>query len=168
MAEFKTDTGWSVFDIYMDGSGEQPGYTVRHGSKGTLLNISVSNSGVILDMGLICAERIYQEETSLPERDSVGRHILPTGPDEEESWYLRPLWVNLHPRKRQLEIIFLPPKYDCIRSDSCFRDGRVEIYYNTSICYDEDADITEYQKCIMCIKLLDLSEEEYEYLRKPT
>lgn len=168
MAEFKINTGWSIFDISMGESGEQAGYSVGYGSKDTLLNISVSNSGDILDMGLIYADRIYQENTALPEPDAVGRQVFPMGPDEEDAWYRLPMWINLHPRKRQLELIFCPAKTDRLRVDSCYREDRVEIYYRTGTDYDEDEDIVTYHEHIVCIKVLDLTDEEYTYFRQYT
>ncbi len=168
MAEFQINTGWSIFDITMDGAGEQAGYSVEYGGKDTLLNISVSNSGCILDMGLIYADRLYQENTALPEPDAVGREISPTGPDEEDAWYRLPMWINLHPRKRQLEMIFCSVKTDRLRADSCYREDRVEIYYRTGADYDEDEDVVTYRDWIVCIKVLDLTDEEYAYFRQYT
>lgn len=108
MAQFKPDTGWSIFDIYLDGYGEPAGFTVSYGSRDTLLNISVSNAGQILDMGLIYADRIRQENTVLPDLSRVRQYQFPQGPSWEDQMFRKPMWINLHPEKRELEMICLP------------------------------------------------------------
>lgn len=164
MAEFKIDTGWSVFDIYLSGFGEPAGCSFQYGSARTLLNVSVSNSGRILDMGLIYADRIHREDTTLPDRKSLRTRILPIGP--EDQLFRKPLWVNLHPRKKELEMIFLPAPYTNIRVHSCYKEDRVEIYYTDYTRFDEELDELVSESSLAIIKVVDLTEEEYAYLKR--
>ena len=166
MAQFKPDTGWSLFDIYLDGYGEPAGFTVSYGSRDTLLNISVSNDGQILDMGLIYADRIWQEDTALPDLSRVRQYQFPQGPSWEDQMFRKPMWINLHPEKRELEMICLPAPYTNIRVQSCYREDRVEIYYCDYAYYDEDLDRLETGCRPVLFKVVDLTEEEYAYLKR--
>lgn len=166
MAEFRIDTGWSVFDISLSDGSVAAGRSYDYGSKDTLLTVSVSNSGRILYMGLIYVDRIWQENTRLPAWNTRNRRFSPDGPSGEEQLFREPMWVNLHPEKRELEMIFLPAPYANIRSHSCFREDRVEIYYADYTIYDEELDCQVPQIRLAIIRVTDLTEEEYTYLKR--
>ena len=165
MAEFKVNTGHSVFSIYTEGSDGYRAYTIQFGDKGNLVNVSMSEDGQILDVECIYTNGIRHEALQLPEAAQMKRYISPWGPSEEDEGCRWPMWLNLHPEKRELDIILY---FSNPRPEYCCREGRVEFYYSEHNTYDEDADdfVTVHE--LECIRVRDLTEEEYAFFKQFT
>ena len=135
MEEFRINTGVSVFSINTKYFDRFRGYTVSFGDDNNLVNVSVSNGGKIIDVECIYAKGIRQDDLELPDRSTLGRYFAPYGPDEEDEGCRWGLWLNLHPRKRELDIIlYTRPMSDMLhafkpRTENCKKNGRVEFYY---------------------------------------
>ena len=163
MAQFEINTGISVFSIYTKAVKGYNSYSVNYGNNDNLVQLSVDNRGMLYSIDCIYTEGIREEPLELPRREDMERFFRLEGPPEEDAGIRWPLRVNLHPQKRELDILLyssnLKPAY-------CYCDGRVEIYYNDQREYDEELDEFLTVFVPSCIKVLDLSDEEYAYLKQ--
>jgi len=166
MADFEIDTGWSVFDIYLDSMGDEIEYSIHFGSEDTLLEIRVSDYSEIQDISLIYVDRIYQKDTSLPRTEGMKTFFQAQGPDWSNQGTRMPLWINLHPRTRELELIFAPACATDIRADLCYTEGRIELFLKEyELVEPLDGQLRPAWDPV-CIRVTDLTDEEYEYLRQ--
>ncbi len=164
MSEFKINTGVSEFSIYLPQTSECRSYSVSFGDFDNLVDVSVDNWGRIVDVDCISVAEICQKEIELPDRETLRCYFSPYGPPEEDGeYYGWPLWINLHPEKRELNILLYTsspqPEY-------CFEDGRIELYYRKADRYNEDTDEFDTVDLLECIRVLDLTDEEYAYLKR--
>ena len=163
MSEFKINTGWSVFSILLTQNSDYRRCSVNFGDFDDMVDVSMDNHNRIIDIECICARQILLKAVELPDQKTLGCCFAPYAlPDEDSEDYGLSLSICLHPSRRELNVLLYTANP---KPERYYKDGRVELYYRSALRYDENAEEWDEVNIVECVRILDLTDEEYAYLK---